>query len=218
MAIVENSTLNFIDVFCGAGGLSCGPELAGLRCILGVDVDRHAMKTFAHNHHHAQSYCGDIKKLTASEIKKLLKGQEVHAIVGGPPCQGFSTVGAGNPNDQRNTLFLEFYRLVKELRPYFVIIENVTGLLAGKNEKTLQAVFSVFSKLGYAMDVRVMAAHQHGVAEHRRRTIIIGSSLNDEVHFPLPTHDIQAEGKYVSPVTVGQALKNLKSSQGKIYN
>jgi DNA (cytosine-5)-methyltransferase 1 len=108
-----NTPLNFIDVFSGAGGLSCGLEKAGMRCLLGIDMDKNAIETFKANHHYAETYCGSVIDLSEKKLKELLKGQTVHAVVGGPPCQGFSTVGLGNPNDIRNTLFREFVRLVK---------------------------------------------------------------------------------------------------------
>lgn len=208
----------FIDLFAGAGGLSCGLEMAGWRCLLGVDIDKYAMQTFAHNHKHAQTYCGDIHKLTAPKLKKLLNHQKINAVVGGPPCQGFSTVGAGNPKDQRNSLFLQFVRIVRVSKPEFIIIENVTGLLAKKNETTLKAIFSQFEKMGYNLGVQVMSSQQYGVPEVRRRTIIIGSLINEVPLFPVPTHDVILGKAYQKSITVNQAFKNLKASDGKIYN
>lgn len=202
--------LNFIDVFSGAGGLSCGLELAGMRCLLGIDMDKYAIETFKNNHHYANTYCGPVGELTSKKLKELLNNETVHAVVGGPPCQGFSTVGIGDPNDKRNSLFKEFIRLVNITNPYYVIIENVTGLIAKKNEKTLKDIFKLFAKMGYALDVQVMSAENYGVPERRRRTIIIGSRINKSIFFPIP------EPKNIK--TVGDALKNLKAPDGKIYN
>lgn len=213
-----NHTLNFIDVFSGAGGLSHGLEKAGMRCLLGIDVDKHAINTFAKNHHHAKTFSGDVKKLTQKELYKLIGDNPIHAIVGGPPCQGFSTVGPGNPEDDRNSLFMEFFRLVKVLRPYFIVIENVTGLLARKNEKTLKAIFEKFHKIGYNLNVQVMSAENYGVPERRRRTIIIGSRINDSVSFPVPSHNVKVGNYFVSPMSVGEALKNLKTEDGRLLN
>ncbi|MBC7428025.1 MAG: DNA cytosine methyltransferase [Bacteriovorax sp.] len=201
--------LNFIDLFSGAGGLSCGLELAGMNCVLGVDMDKNAIETFKNNHLEAEAFCGSILDLSAAKIKELTKSQTIHAVVGGPPCQGFSTVGLGNPNDQRNHLFKEFIRVVKITNPYFVVIENVTGLLAKKNEKTIQSIFKIFAKMGYSLDVQVMSAENYGVPERRRRTIIIGSRINQTITFPKMIPNI---------VTVGQALKNLKAPNGKYFN
>ena len=201
--------LNFIDVFSGAGGLSCGLELAGMKCLLGIDMDKNAMLTFKANHHSANTFCGSVSELTEKKLNDLIKHQPVHAVVGGPPCQGFSTVGIGDPNDLRNTLFKEFIRLVKITNPYYVIIENVTGLLAKKNEKTIKNIFKLFSKMGYQLDVKVMSAENYGVPERRRRTIIIGSRINQSILFPNPNSEIK---------TVGDALKNLKTKNGKTHN
>lgn len=211
----KNSQFNFIDVFAGAGGLSCGMEMAGMRCVLGIDADKHAMRTFAHNHKHAEVYCGDVTKLSKTELKRLTKGQKIHAVVGGPPCQGFSTVGLGDPDDIRNTLFREFVRIVRETKPDFVVIENVTGMLAKKNEGTLKSIFECFKKMGYAMDVRVLSAHEYGVPEMRRRTIILGNRIGAEIVFPVVTH---GEGKKKNPVTVKEALADLKDKKGKLHN
>ncbi|RPJ74215.1 MAG: DNA (cytosine-5-)-methyltransferase, partial [Alphaproteobacteria bacterium] len=202
--------LNFIDIFSGAGGLSCGLELAGMRCLLGIDMDKNAIETFKANHHFANTHCGPVSELTEKKLKELINNETVHAVVGGPPCQGFSTVGIGDPNDHRNSLFKEFIRLVKITKPYYIIIENVTGLIAKKNEKTLKDIFKLFAKMGYTLDVQVMSAENYGVPERRRRTIIIGSRINETIVFPIP--------KTEKIMTVGEALKNLKAPNGKVYN
>lgn len=201
---------NFIDLFAGAGGLSCGLEMAGHKCLLGVDHDKNAMKTFAKNHPLANTYCGDIRKLTENELKSLTQSKQVHLIVGGPPCQGFSTVGPGNPKDKRNHLFRYFLKAVETFRPQFVMMENVTGLLAQKNRKTLNAIIKSFDQLGYQLTMQVVSMEKYGVPERRRRTIILGSSKNIDLVFPEPTHEI--------PVAVGEVIKDLKAINGQIYN
>ena len=114
--------LNFIDLFSGAGGLSCGLELAGHKCLLGVDMDKYAIETFKANHRSAEAFCGSIKELNKEKIESLTKSQKIDAVVGGPPCQGFSTVGLGDPKDQRNFLFKEFIMIVKITNPTYIII------------------------------------------------------------------------------------------------
>lgn len=208
--MTKKQHLNFIDLFSGAGGLSCGLELAGMKCILGIDQDKNAIETFKANHKYASTFCGSVTDINDKKLKELTAGQTIHAVVGGPPCQGFSTVGLGNPNDQRNFLFKEFIRIVKLANPYYVVIENVTGLLAKKNEKTIQAIFKIFAKMGYALDVQVMSAENYGVPERRRRTIIIGSRINTTIVFPKPNT--------LAPLTVGSALSKLKAADGKIHN
>ena len=212
------SNLNFIDLFSGAGGLSCGLEMAGLNCLLGVDFNKDAMKTFQKNHPGASIYCGDISKLKSSEIKTLTKNKKIHLVAGGPPCQGFSTVGTGNPNDQRNQLFKEFLRIVRDFRPDYVVMENVTGLMAKKNEKSLRAIIKTFNQLGYNIDVNILSAHEYGVPEKRRRTIFIGSKKNNQILFPLKTHCNEINSPLKRVVTVGDALINLKTNNGLLHN
>ena len=122
--------LNFIDLFSGCGGISTGLEQAGLNCLLGIDFNPAAIDTFRLNHKNAIGICGDIQKIKTSEIKKLINHQTVDLICGGPPCQGFSTAGSGNADDRRNHLLLDFVRFVKDFKPSYILIENVTGLLA----------------------------------------------------------------------------------------
>lgn len=210
--------LNFIDVFSGAGGLSCGLEMVGHKCLLGVDIDKYAMETFELNHKHANIYCDDITKLTKKKINDLIGNKKVNAVVGGPPCQGFSTVGIGNPEDQRNSLFLQFVRIVKITEPEFVIMENVTGLVAKKNQKVLETIFKQFEKIGYSLDVQIMSAEKYGVPEKRRRTIIIGTKINEKPIFPKASHDTVLAKTYRPAITVGQALSDLKSKSGEILN
>ncbi len=210
--------LNFIDVFAGAGGFSCGMEMAGHRCLLGVDFNQHAMNTFEKNHKHAKVFCGDIHKLKKKQLLEMLDGNNIDVVVGGPPCQGFSTVGTGNPDDDRNSLFLQFVRVVRLTSPSFVVMENVTGLLAKKNEDTLKAVFNKFESMGYNMGVQVLSAEQHGAPEKRRRTIIIGSKLNSSISFPKPSHNTIVGRSFIPAVTVGDALKKLKTKSGKFLN
>ena len=211
---MKRKSLNFIDLFSGAGGLSCGLEMAGMRCLLGVENDPAAVKTFRRNHAQAEVFDDSIQNLRPRMLEKMLKGREVHLVAGGPPCQGFSTVGRGDPLDQRNSLFLEFVRIVKTTRPCFIVLENVTGLVAKKNEPILKAIFRRFQRIGYCLDVRIMSAQNYGVPERRRRTVIIGSRINSAVEFPPFTHDTKRR----APVTVGDVLDDLRASDGIIYN
>jgi DNA (cytosine-5)-methyltransferase 1 len=210
----QTKSFTFIDLFSGCGGLSHGLEMAGHRCLLGVDANKEALQSFAANHHEAAVYLGDIKKLSEKKLKELLKNKKVDMVVGGPPCQGFSTVGKGEVEDERNLLFKEFVRIVKATDPKIILFENVTGLVAKKNQNILKQIFQYFEKLGYNMDARVLSAEEYGVPEKRRRTIIMGVK-GGECLFPVVTHGPRA-GKKIK--TVKDALKSLKASNGKIYN
>jgi DNA (cytosine-5)-methyltransferase 1 len=210
----HSKSYTFIDLFSGCGGLSYGLEMAGHKCLLGVDANKDAIASFAANHHDAAVYLGDIKKLSEKKLDELLQGQSIDMVVGGPPCQGFSTVGKGQADDERNMLFKQFVRIVKHTKPRIILFENVTGLVAKKNLPVLMAIFRQFEKLGYHMDARVLSAEEFGVPEKRRRTIIMGVK-DGECVFPMPTHGTRA-GKKIK--TVAEAFKNLKARNGKVYN
>lgn len=211
----KNKTLNFIDLFSGCGGFSAGMELSGHRCLLGVDFDKDAINTFKLNHKHAEAFCGDIKTLNKARLEELLKGQNVDMVIGGPPCQGFSTIGKGEIEDDRNSLFKEFVKVVKLTNPKIVIFENVTGILAAKNKNTLAQIFKSFEDIGYLMDARVLSSEEYGVPETRRRTIIIGTKNCAAPIFPQITHG--ERGSFIIN-TVGDAFEDLRASDGKIYN
>lgn len=195
---------NFIDVFSGCGGLSYGLEQAGLRCLLGIDFNQDAIESFKLNHKEAKAFCGDVRELTNSKLKELIGNNKVDFVVGGPPCQGFSTVGRGDSDDPRNYLFMEFVRIVKELKPKGILIENVTGLLADKNKLVLKQIFNLFEKMGYVLNARVLSAEEYGVPERRRRTIIVGVQKGYSFSFPIPSHGERGKKKMA---TVGEALR-----------
>jgi DNA (cytosine-5)-methyltransferase 1 len=212
--------LNFIDLFCGAGGLSCGLEMNKMKCLLGIDQDKVALETFRLNHRHSQTILGDLSKISTAEIKEKINSKKIDVICGGPPCQGFSTIGKNSQEDLRNFLFFEFVRVVQELKPDYIIMENVTGLLSKKNEATLQLIIKSFTDLGYTLDVRVLAAHHYGVPEIRRRTIILGNRFGVKNIYPqaLFKDSIKEISNLPLPRTVGWAFENLIEFEGKTYN
>lgn len=208
--------MNFLDLFCGAGGLSCGLEMAGLNCLLGIDHVETAIETFRKNHEHSEAIVGDIRQIRTEQVKEIICNKKVDLICGGPPCQGFSTVGTNNSKDSRNSLFLEFVRMVRDFEPEYIIMENVTGLLSRRNQDTLVSIIKCFNELGYAIDVRVLSAHNYGVPEKRRRTIFLGNKHGIENIYPCPVFDETGD---CQPRTVGWAFENLiYTSEGNCFN
>ena len=199
---------NFVDLFCGAGGLSCGLEMSGMSCILGTDQDKAAIDTFQKNHPDAETFVDDISKLTKAKLKKATGGKKVHLVCGGPPCQGMSTAGLGIPDDPRNFLFLEFVRIVQELKPDYIILENVTGMVGKKNKNILDAIMHRFSELGYVISTKVLSAEHYGVPQRRRRTIVVGNKKGYEFKFPNP--EFGEKKNLPSYVTVGKVFKNIR--------
>lgn len=215
-----DNSLNALDLFCGAGGFSNGLEAAGFKCLLGIDFDKAAMQTFEANHKYAKAICGDLRQITTKQIKEVLGDRKIHLVCGGPPCQGFSTVGANNADDQRNHLFLEFVRVVRDLKPDYLILENVTGILSKRNGNTLVSIIKCFTELGYHLDIRVLSAHHYGVAEKRRRTIMIGNKLGvDNIYPSIMFDDEHAKNPNIPKSnTVKWAFDNFIYSNGVAYN
>lgn len=211
----KQSTFKFVDLFSGCGGFSYGLEMAGHQCLLGVDFEKDAIQSFKANHPQSETFFGDIQKLTKEKLTKLIKGERVDMVVGGPPCQGFSTIGKGEACDNRNNLFREFVRIVKTLNPRVIIFENVTGILAKKNQVILKQIFKSFEDLGYTMDARVLSSEEYGVAEIRRRTIIIGTKECSAPLFPQISH---GERGHLPINNVGNVFSNLKADDGIVYN
>ena len=203
--------LKFIDLFCGCGGFSYGMEQAGHHCLLGVDFNKDAIESFKKNHPRSEAFCGDIAQLDKKRLKELTKNQKVDMVIGGPPCQGFSTVGRGEVDDTRNSLFKEFVRIVKLTKPSLIMFENVTGILAEKNRFTLKQIFKEFEKLGYHLEARVLSSEEFGVPEKRRRAFIVGAQKGYKIQFPMPTHGQRTEGlkKFV---TVKETFKKIKKT------
>ncbi|MCX8517953.1 MAG: DNA (cytosine-5-)-methyltransferase [Rhodoferax sp.] len=125
--------MKLVDFFAGAGGLTCGLNMAGFQSILGSDIHPVYARTFANNHPDAKIITSDIRKLTESEILQLtgLQPGELDLIAGGPPCQGFSiNAPIRSLDDQRNHLFKEYLRIAEILRPKAILIENVPGIVS----------------------------------------------------------------------------------------
>jgi DNA (cytosine-5)-methyltransferase 1 len=120
-----------LDLFAGAGGFSLGFEMAGCFIKGAIERDSWACETFAANHPDAVVLKGDLEAISDEDIKRTFGQDGIDIVVGGPPCQGFSVCrrGAQDPNDPRNTLFMEFVRVCKLLKPRLVVMENVPNLL-----------------------------------------------------------------------------------------
>ena len=173
--IIEVSKCNrTIDLFCGAGGMTCGFKLAGMKSLLATDIESSACATLAINNPEIPVLCGDItNEKTKSEIIATAKKSGAEIICGGPPCQGFSMAGFRSPDDPRNQLFRDFVDIVKEVAPKIVVFENVEGLLSYEGGNTYREILQLFSELGYNCLGRLLNTSDYGVPQRRKRVIII---------------------------------------------
>ncbi len=175
---------NFVDLFAGVGGLSLGLSRAGWTPLLAIDHWRDAVTTYRANFSGHHVVDADIELLTARKLRGLVDVRP-DWVVGGPPCQGFSTVGRRMRDDPRNSLVREFARVVETLQPNGFLIENVVGL---RDMRFVEAITTLFSDLGYGVSFMVLSAADYGVPQLRRRVFFVGDRLGRSFAPPQPTH------------------------------
>ena len=165
-----------IDVFAGVGGFSLGAVRAGFELAAAVDLDAHAVEAHRKNFPHAAHARRDVLRLSGADLRELAKlnGDRLAGLIGGPPCQGFSTMGKMRKNDARNKLFFHFFRLVSELHPLFFICENVPGILDGKYESLREESLKLVAKEYHVLDRFELCADDFGAATERSRVFFVG--------------------------------------------
>jgi DNA (cytosine-5)-methyltransferase 1 len=176
-----------IDLFCGAGGFSLGLEQAGFNVTLGVDNWGIATDTYANNFTHTV-VCADLAR---SKGRTLLKASgarrgDVDLVVGGPPCQGFSIQRIGSDHDSRNSLVLEYARLLKEILPRLFVLENVPGLIGARGKPLFNRFVDIMTAAGFGVAFNVVDAVNYGVPQHRRRVLVLGWRRKDTSQFIFP--------------------------------
>lgn len=190
-----HKTLKMVDLFCGAGGLHIGFERLGFKTQLCIDNNPQVEKTHQLNFPEIPFLNKDINSVTPDEIASYIDG-ELDVMAGGPPCQGFSTIGKRSSSDlnkrlahdPRNDLVLTYASLINELRPKFIVIENVKGILTKDKGKYLARVLDTLTKAGYNVDYRLINMADYGIPQVRQRVIVLGNRVNLPVVFPEPTH------------------------------
>lgn len=160
-----------IDLFAGAGGLSLGAELAGIRVKYAVEADKYAAETYRLNHPFSRVLNEDIKRITKKEFEGI-EGKLI--LFGGPPCQGFSTSNqrTRNKDNNLNWLFQEFVRLAKDLNPEWIVFENVKGIMETEHGFFEGRIRESFEKLGYKCTIVKPCAIEYGVPQRRTRFFI----------------------------------------------
>lgn len=190
----NESPYRVISLFTGCAGLDLGFEAAGCETIVAVDNDYEACKTLRHNRPEWNVFEGDIRDYNPAV-------RDVDIVIGGPPCQGFSSAGKGDPNDPRNFLWREYMRVVERVKPRAMVLENVSALTHKKNGDHLTGIMSALEEQGYTFAHGVLNAADFGVPQARRRLVVIG--LREGVPtMPEPTH----AGRHL---TVREAIEDL---------
>jgi DNA (cytosine-5)-methyltransferase 1 len=201
--------LTAVDLFCGGGGLTVGLKQAGFRVVSAVEMEAHAFSTYKANHPDVHAYKQDIRTIRGKDLKKHSPSGKIDLLAGCPPCQGFSSLTAKyRRNDPRNALVREMARLVRELKPTVVMMENVPGLTQ-KGRKFFNEFLSTLDSLGYQYNFDVLQVADYGVPQSRRRLVLL-AGRGFEVQLPTPSHARVPEGRLRPWKTVGKAIRGMR--------
>lgn len=199
--------LKVLDLFCGCGGISLGFELAGYEIFGGIDINQDAINTFQNNFSNAQAKCIDLLNINNKDIVDIFNGlSTVDIIVGGPPCQGFSSANRykKDEEDPRNRLFFEYIKFVEVVKPKAVLIENVKGILTRDNGFAKNKIYNILEGLGYSVNAKVLKASDYGVPQRRERAFFVALKNS-------PKFDFDRLKKKEKIITVKEAI-------GELYN
>lgn len=165
-----------IDLYSGVGGLSLGAVKSGFNVVGAVENDQRILDSHKKNFPTAVHLAQDVSTLTRASIVSAvdLRGGELAGIIGGPPCQGFSTMGRRNLKDKRNLLFLDFFRIVSQMQPAFFVAENVPGILQDRYKKVREAASNHVDKRYNMLEPIKIVAKDFGAATTRTRVFFIG--------------------------------------------
>lgn len=190
-----------VDLFSGAGGMSIGAEMAGIKVVLAIDSNKHASETYRYNSPDVKFINDDIRGVNLIDYKNYIK-EVPYVLFGGPPCQGFSVSNTKTRNlkNKNNSLFEEFIRYVKDLKPLWFVFENVEGFKNFHKGKVVKQLEKALQILGYSIEKDVLCASDYGVPQSRRRFFMVGNRLNIAFEFPK---------KHSKKVSVRDALEDL---------
>ena len=202
----KSKKFRVISLFSGAGGMDLGFINAGFDIVWANDFFKEAVESYKKNINEDIIF-GDITKIKSSEMP-----DDIDLVIGGFPCQGFSVANTKRSmKDERNFLYKEMLRVIKDKNPKFFVAENVKGILSMEKGKVIEMIKKDFESLGYKVDARLLNAAEYGVPQARERVVIIGNRLGLENPYPTPTHWVDSK-KYTSkkglkkPITVKDTI------------
>lgn len=195
------------DLFCGAGGMAKGFEMAGFNQVGGLDWFKEAGMTYRSNFKHPHIE-GDITSKSVKDkfittVRKQLKGKQLTVLSGGFPCQGFSMSGSRIVEDERNSLYKDMLEIIQDLQPEFIVAENVKGLRSMLKGKVEDKIKTDIAALGYEVNVTVLNAADYYVPQKRERIIFIANRIGKENYHPSP---LLESGSYI---TTKEAIQDL---------
>jgi DNA (cytosine-5)-methyltransferase 1 len=196
-----------VSLFSGAGGMDLGFVNAGCEILWANDFFQDAVNTYRKNVNMNITY-GDITKIKSEDIP-----DNPDIVIGGFPCQGFSIANNNRSmQDERNFLYKELLRIIRDKKPKFFVAENVKGLISMDNGAVLKLIISDFENIGYKVDYKLLNAAEYGIPQMRQRVIIIGNRIGAENPFPKITHYID------KPVVGLKKCPTVKDIIGELEN
>lgn len=208
--------MKVVDLFAGVGGLSYGfAHNESFEIVAANEILRPMAQAYALNHPGVAVYNSDIAEFGIDNLQRDLGLQpgDVDIVVGGPPCQAYSTVGKRLIDDPRGKLFQEYFRILQELQPKFFIFENVKGLLSMQGGELLATIIELFESLGYTVEYKLLNAANFGTPQFRERVIIVGTKAKTDFTYPKETHGsdvaISANPSLLPYITLADAIGDL---------
>ena len=188
----KRNSFTIIDLFAGVGGLSYGfSRREEFRIVMANEIEKDISIAYTLNHPDVKMVNLDIKDLTEEVLKSTVGEQTIDIVIGGPPCQSYSTLGKRRMDDRAN-LFVQYKRLLSVIRPRAFVFENVTGILSMDGGRLFQNVRREFEELGYQLKYKVLNALDYGVPQIRERVILVGFLGENPYEYPEPTHGVTA--------------------------
>ena len=185
----KNDEITAVELFAGAGGLSLGLERAGIHVVIANEIMPDFAATLAANHPNTNVINEDIHNIDFRKELQKLGIDSVDVLSGGPPCQGFSTIGSKNRQDPRNSLFHEYLRAVSETNPKYTIFENVSGFKRMYGGFAYETLVKELRELGYETKTQILNAADYGAPQIRFRTVVLGWKRGlPPLDFPPPTN------------------------------
>lgn len=182
------SKYKIVDLFAGVGGLSYGfSKLDEFEIIMANEIETDISKAYSLNHPYVNMINCDINDLTEEVIREAIGDNIIDVVVGGPPCQSYSTLGKRQMDDRAN-LFMQYKRVLSIIKPRAFVFENVAGILSMDKGKLFKNVQGEFEELGYKLKYKILNAVDYGVPQQRERVILVGFLNDNRYEYPEPTH------------------------------
>lgn len=198
---MRKQRLKAVDFFCGAGGMSRGMKMAGIRVIAGIDIDVECRATYEANHPHSKFFLEDIKGFKTTLLEKecgIKRNDDTLVFIGCSPCQYWSILNTDKRSSHGTKgLLEEFWRFVNYYNPGHVVVENVPGIKRKASESGLENFLANLRRKRYKFDEGILNAKDYGVPQSRKRFVLIASRVKESIRLPEPDGQEAVLGDFI---------------------